>query len=133
MHKYNISGKLLELDATFSYPNVLTELFLIAFSFVCWTASYQRYRNEQYRAAMSVLGPILFAIFISCTSDSTKTKLYADDVKLYLSGVSSTSFTALDAIWDLQMDWAWQVRISISTCNPSRFNNKNQNHLHFRI
>jgi len=74
----------------------------------------------------SVLGPILFIIYINDVCDiivgSTACKLYADDIKLYSSvnynGVSADLTTSLNNL----MSWSktWQLKVNINKCNVLR-------------
>ena len=70
----------------------------------------------------SVLGPLLFNIFINDVTDSldpsTTAKLFADDVKLY-SSYSNISPSNLQSQLDIIHFWSstWQLNISYSTCN----------------
>jgi hypothetical protein len=74
----------------------------------------------------SVLGPILFIIYINDVCDiivgNTTCKLYADDIKLYASvdfnGISHDLHASLDnlILWSNK----WQLKVNISKCNVSR-------------
>ena len=74
----------------------------------------------------SVLGPILFIIFINDVCDiiigSTTCKLYADDIKLYASvdinGVSSDLHASLDNV--LLWSNMWQPKVNINKRNVIR-------------
>jgi ribonucleases P/MRP protein subunit RPP40 len=69
----------------------------------------------------SVLGPILFVIFISndvvstCLGNTT-VKLFADDLKLYSIFNSANGVSDLQQSLDLLVSWSnvWQLKINIS-------------------
>ena len=72
----------------------------------------------------SVLGPVLFFIFINDVSSTcigqAKLKLFADDVKLYSSfNVDVSECGDLQQSLDLLPSWAnsWQLNINISKCS----------------
>ena len=72
----------------------------------------------------SVLGPVLFLIFINDVSSisvgESKVKLFADDIKLYSSfNVDVSNCGDLQQSIDLLSSWAksWQLRINISKCS----------------
>ena len=70
----------------------------------------------------SVLGPLLFNIFVNDVTDllapSATTKLFADDIKLYTS-YSNISSSILQSQLDIIQSWSnlWQLRISYSKCS----------------
>ena len=70
----------------------------------------------------SVLGPILFLIFIndltSVLSGSVVSKFFADDVKLYTEILSQYDYLNLQACLDRLKEWAriWQLIISKPKC-----------------
>jgi len=74
----------------------------------------------------SVLGPILFIIYINDVCDiisgNTVCKLYADDIKLYstvdFNGISCDLSTSINnlMLWSNQ----WQLKVNISKCNVLR-------------
>lgn len=75
----------------------------------------------------SVLGPILFLIFVNdistCVSQSATTKLFADDTKLYSSLINNDrSCTNLQASLDNISVWSdhWQLRLSPDKCTVMR-------------
>ena len=72
----------------------------------------------------SVLGPVLFLIFINDVSSirigESKLKLFADDVKLYSSvDVDVSNCDDLQQSIELFSSWAksWQMSINISKCS----------------
>ena len=71
----------------------------------------------------SVLGPILFNIFINDITDSLQdhvtVKLFADDVKLYSELSVPTDVLNFQSYLDQIQTWAatWQIGISYSKCN----------------
>ena len=70
----------------------------------------------------SVLGPILFNVFINYITDNfsnVTAKLFADDVKLYTSLSSPNAVTNFHHHFHLIQSWAtaWQIGISYSKCN----------------
>ena len=72
----------------------------------------------------SVLGPLLFNIFINDITDNfthVTAKLFADDVKLYtsLSSTSPAAVTTFQHHLDLIHSWSttWQIGISFTKCN----------------
>lgn len=74
----------------------------------------------------SVLGPILFIIFINDVCEiivgNTTCKLYADDIKLYASVDFSGISQDLQASLDNLKLWSntWQLRVNINKCNVLR-------------
>ena len=70
----------------------------------------------------SVLGPILFNVFINDITDNfsnVTAKLFADDVKLYTNLSSANAVTNFQHHLHLIQSWAttWQIGISYSKCN----------------
>jgi hypothetical protein len=81
----------------------------------------------------SVLGPVLFLIFINDVSSTcvgqAKLKLFADDVKLYSSfNVDVSNCGDLQQSLDLLSSWAnsWQLNINISKCTVLSIHHKSQ-------
>ena len=86
----------------------------------------------------SVLGPILFLIFIndvvSTRCGKTSVKMFADDLKLYCIYNSANGVSDLQQSLDLLVSWSnvWQLKINISKCHvlpirsKSRSNTFNQ-------
>jgi predicted nucleic acid-binding Zn ribbon protein len=78
----------------------------------------------------SVLGPILFLIFInditSASNDKVSIKLFADDVKLYSIIDIGSSTASLQQSIDYLVSWAsnWQLNINISKCNVLSLRNR---------
>ena len=70
----------------------------------------------------SVLGPLLFNVFINDVTDnldaSATAKLFADDIKLYTS-FSNVSPSILQSQHDIIQAWSllWQLRISYTKCS----------------
>src|ERR1043165_9995136 len=71
----------------------------------------------------SVLGPLLFVIFINDLSDvfsnSVISECFADDVKLYTDVTTGDDIDELQFNLDSLSDWAntWQIGISFSKCS----------------
>jgi len=71
----------------------------------------------------SVLGPILFLIFvndiINFLPSSAKCKLFADDVKSYITFINSASHLTIPSMLSAIADWSstWQLPLSVSKCN----------------
>ena len=81
----------------------------------------------------SVLGPVLFLIFINDVSstciDQTKLKLFADDYKLYSSfNVDVSNSSNLQQSLDLLSSWAnsWRLNINISKCSVFSIHHKSK-------
>jgi hypothetical protein len=74
----------------------------------------------------SVLGPILFLIFVSdigtCVSQAVTTKLFADDTKLYSILQDSNSCIDLQTTLDNISIWSdhWQLKLSPTKCTVMR-------------
>ena len=70
----------------------------------------------------SVLGPLLFVIFVNDLSDilppKIKMKLFADDVKLYTEVHCDSDLVNLHECISRLVTWAksWQLKISINKC-----------------
>ncbi|MFZ2538165.1 MAG: reverse transcriptase family protein [Oscillospiraceae bacterium] len=71
----------------------------------------------------SVLGPLLFNLFINDITDqfntNVTTKLFADDVKMYTNLNFPLAVSNFQAHLNLIQDWAttWQLNISYNKCN----------------
>jgi len=79
----------------------------------------------------SVLGPVLFVIFINDLPDVVKNLccIYADDTKLYGSADTQTGIQALQEDIDNLVDWAdkWQLKFNADKCSTLHLGNRNQN------
>ena len=79
----------------------------------------------------SVLGPILFLIFIndvvSICCDNTTVKLFADDLKLYSVYNSTVDSAELQHSLDKLACWSdlWQLQINLSKCHVLSINRPN--------
>ena len=71
----------------------------------------------------SVLGPILFLLFINDVTDSFQdtisAQLFADDIKIYTTLTHPSDYTSFQSHLDLIHAWSstWQLPISHSKCN----------------
>jgi ribonuclease P/MRP protein subunit RPP40 len=78
----------------------------------------------------SVLGPLLFLIYINDVSElfchDVKVKLFADDLKLYAAVDSDLDFEILQSNLLLLAGWAdkWQLKFSVSKCKHLRIGNR---------
>jgi hypothetical protein len=74
----------------------------------------------------SVLGPLLFLIYINDVSDifsnDVKLKLYADDLKVYTTVDSHLEYEVLQGKLKLLESWSdmWQLKFSVSKCKHLR-------------
>jgi hypothetical protein len=79
----------------------------------------------------SVLGPVLFVIFINDLPDVVKNlcSIYADDTKLYGSADTQTGIQALQEDIDNLVDWAdkWQLKFNADKCSTLHLGNRNLN------
>jgi len=77
----------------------------------------------------SVLGPILFVIFINdfpkCLSNNSRALLFADDLKLFQSIVSAVDMVVLQSNVDAILNWSliWQLPIAIKKCAIINYGN----------
>lgn len=82
----------------------------------------------------SVLGPILFLVFINDIVDlfgsGLNLKLYADDVKLYTAIRDISSVGVLQSGLDKLNEWAneWQLSIAINKCSVLHIGKNNPQH-----
>src|SRR5207248_11682630 len=71
----------------------------------------------------SVLGPILFLLFVNDLSNhlppNAKSKLFADDLKSYLSVSDKSLGTGIPLLLEAITDWSltWQLPLSPAKCN----------------
>ena len=82
----------------------------------------------------SVLGPILFVIFINDMRDavSSTCQLFADDTKLFRGIGSNEDIEILQADIDKLMEWStrWQLPFNINKCKSLHIGSKNQNQIY---
>jgi len=85
----------------------------------------------------SVLGPMLFILFINDTSNITAngvfTKLYADDLKLYISLTSLDDCHNLQVVLSNLLIWSndWQLKVNVSKCHLLHLHKKHTHGLLF--
>jgi len=71
----------------------------------------------------SILGPIFFIIFINDISNSfptsARSKLFADDLKSYITLTNDCNASNVSLLIDCVSDWsqAWQLPLSVTKCN----------------
>jgi hypothetical protein len=135
-----------------SHPKLILKLagYGISDNLLCWISAFLTNRKQTVRLNStyssicdvisgvpqgSVLGPLLFIIFINDITDnldqSTTAKLFADDIKLYSElSFSHNLQTQLDNIHS----WSsvWQLSISYSKCNILHVGSKS-NHTPYHI
>ena len=82
----------------------------------------------------SVLGPILFIIFINDMPKVVKSymKLFADDAKIYKAIESVENISMIQHDIDKLLMWSekWQLPLNISKCKVLHYGTKNPNHLY---
>jgi hypothetical protein len=82
----------------------------------------------------SVLGPILFIIFINEISDiiSSQKKLYADDAKIYTRITSVADSNQLQYDIDNLVEWSrvWLMRLNESKCKVMHIGKENQQYMY---
>ena len=82
----------------------------------------------------SVLGPILFVIFINDMPDvvSSTCQLFADDAKLFRGIRSNEDIEILQADIDNLIEWStrWQLPFNINKCKSLHIGSKNKNHIY---
>ena len=68
----------------------------------------------------SVLGPLLFLLFINDLADNVKShvKIFADDTKIYSSANDPTCINTLQADIDRVLRWSldWQLPFNVTKC-----------------
>ena len=122
-----------------SYPKLLLKLssYGIKGNLFSWIASFLSNRSQSVKLNSaisepclvtsgvpqgSVLGPLLFNLFINDIADfidpSNTAKLFADDLKLY-SSLSNISSLNLQTQLNIIQQWSntWQLRISYTKCH----------------
>jgi hypothetical protein len=115
LNSYGITGELLAWIKSFLFNREQSVIVEHAVSSPCEVTSGV--------PQGSVLGPILFILFINditniCNQDVIVT-LYADDVKLYSTASSGDSVFNLQTTLANLQEWAssWQIKINISKCH----------------
>ena len=80
----------------------------------------------------SVLGPVLFIVFISNLPDvvNSKRQMYADDTKVFAE-VEKESVAKLQQNLDSLTDWAdcWQLRFNADKCKVLHLGQNNSKHV----
>ena len=84
----------------------------------------------------SVLGPILFTIFINDMPDVVHScmKLFADDAKVFRAIESFEDISLIQEDIDKLLRWSekWQLPLNINKCKCIHYGKKNENH-HYKI
>ena len=77
----------------------------------------------------SVLGPVLFVIFINDLPDAVKSvvRIFADDTKLYGKASSSEDRAIIQEDLNRLSEWAedWQLKFNTSKCGVMHFGHNN--------
>ena len=80
----------------------------------------------------SVLGPILFTIFINDMPEAVEShmKLFADDAKIYKAIESFEDITMIQNDLDKLLHWSkkWQLPLNLDKCKGIHYGKKNQQH-----
>jgi len=125
LEHYGITGKLLAFISAFIHNREQCVVLENCFSSVTSVLSGV--------PQGSVLGPVLFLIFINDVSSTcigqAKLKLFADDVKLYTSfNVDVSNCGDLQQSLDLLSSWvnSWQLNINISKCSVLPIHHKSK-------
>jgi len=86
----------------------------------------------------SVLGPILFILFINdigciCNGCTVSHKLFADDLKLYSTINTNCDHVQFQAVLNNLQQWCidWQLNINPSKCNIIHFGHNNNKYTYF--
>ena len=123
---YGIRGNLLFWIQAFLTDR--TQCVLVGSSF----SSYRPVRSGVPQG--SVLGPVLFNIFINDVTDSfdpdIKAKLFADDIKLYTQITTPSSVCNFQTHLDHICSWSalWQLNISSTKCSLLELGQRGFNH-----
>ena len=80
----------------------------------------------------SVLGPILFLIFIDDLPDSVEglVKIFADDTKVFSAINEEEDYKSLQKDLDHLSEWSdkWQLRFNVSKCGVMYYGNRSEKH-----
>ena len=88
---------------------------------VCLDGSYSAWKQVWSGVPQgSVLGPVLFLIFVNDLDNGLSSKIlkFADDTKLFRSVANQTDGSLLQRDSDVVIDWAerWQMQFNVSKC-----------------